>query len=172
MGSRTSSYWLLQTIENARDIDVAWIIVTGSIGFCVVSGLVFVEVGKVAPKNVITSIFKNLLCIAIATISFWFVGYSFAFGKDRTGFIGDDKRSTIGAAKVWASPCNIRGSDGWENWFFFWVYTATATLTATYGLAERTKIAAYIMFALIFTLFIHPIVMHWVWGTGKFPSPL
>mmetsp|Transcript_31956 Transcript_31956/g.71778 ORF Transcript_31956/g.71778 Transcript_31956/m.71778 type:complete len:611 (-) Transcript_31956:2892-4724(-) len=174
-----------KTIENARDIDVAWMIITGTIGFSVVSGVIFVEVGKVAPKNVITTIFKNLLCIAIAAISFWFIGYSFAFGKDRTGFIGDDGRSSIGVAKVhngagtgcldllrlypekvWISPCNVRGSDGWENWFFFWVYTAAATLAATYGLGERTKIAAYVMFVVIFTLFIHPIVMHWVWGNG------
>eukprot|EP00960_Hanusia_phi_P059635 764240-Hanusia_phi.AAC.2 len=53
-----------KTIENARDIDVAWMIITGTIGFSVVSGVIFVEVGKVAPKNVITTIFKNLLWFA------------------------------------------------------------------------------------------------------------
>ena len=34
------------------------------------------------------------------------------------------------------------------------------------GMAERAKLSVYIVFGLLFTIVIYPIVAHWVWGGG------
>ncbi|MCG6197655.1 ammonium transporter, partial [Anoxybacillus sp. LAT_38] len=34
------------------------------------------------------------------------------------------------------------------------------------GFAERAKLSVYVVFGILFTIFIYPVVGHWIWGGG------
>ena len=55
---------------------------------CFQTGFALVEVGNVRMKNTKNILMKNMLDACVGAISFWLIGYAFAFGKDNA-FIGE-----------------------------------------------------------------------------------
>lgn len=56
---------------------------------------------------------------SIAALCFWLMGWGFAAGEDKGGFIGG---SGFAADNVY-NGAGEGGSDGWEGWFFQWAFT-------------------------------------------------
>ena len=51
--------------------------------------------------------------------------------------------------------------------FMFQVMFALVSLTVAFGgFAERAKLSAYVIFAVLFSALVYPIVAHWIWGGG------
>jgi Amt family ammonium transporter len=54
-----------------------------------------------------------------------------------------------------------------EAFFFFQVVFAAVSLAIVFGtMLDRTKFIGYIIFAIVYTGLIYPIVAHWTWGGG------
>ena len=58
------------------------------------------------------------------------------------------------------------GLSGATDFFFQAVFAATAVTIASGALAERTKFSTYLIFSVVTTALIYPIVVHWTWGGG------
>jgi Amt family ammonium transporter len=52
------------------------------------------------------------------------------------------------------------------KFFFQLVFAGTAATIVSGAVAERVKYASFIVFSFIMTMFIYPIVGHWIWGGG------
>ena len=176
-------------LRTAKDLDVAWIVVTGIVGFFALAGLTAIQAGSVHPKNVGNVLFKNMVCLSAAAICFWLLGFGIAYGKDSEGFIGSDnfalsniwngvssktdtsEQSCVLQLAAWdmrvnLPGCNWRGSDGWEDFFLQFVFAGVVTLISAGATCERTNLAAYLLFTVALTCFIYPVVVHWTWGSG------
>eukprot|EP00286_Rhodomonas_abbreviata_P001163 CAMPEP_0181288966 /NCGR_PEP_ID=MMETSP1101-20121128/630_1 /TAXON_ID=46948 /ORGANISM="Rhodomonas abbreviata, Strain Caron Lab Isolate" /LENGTH=496 /DNA_ID=CAMNT_0023393155 /DNA_START=94 /DNA_END=1580 /DNA_ORIENTATION=+ len=147
---------------NSRDMDIAWLILCGALVFFMQAGFAMLEAGIVHPKNVTNILFKNIMDASIAAICFWLLGYAFAYGKTRGGFIGDSNY----AIEDYHNGSGDGGSDGWEQWFFQWAFAGAAATIVAGAVCERTKLIAYFIYAAMLTTFIYPIVVHWGWGSG------
>lgn len=79
--------------DQASAINTAWLIFCASLVFLMQLGFALVEAGGVRAKNVANILLKNIMDCLIGSISFWLVGYGFAFGDstNRNTFIGDSK---------------------------------------------------------------------------------
>ena len=55
---------------------------------CSQAGFALVEVGSVRMKNTKNILIKNMLDACIGALSFWLIGYAFAFGTNNS-FIGE-----------------------------------------------------------------------------------
>jgi len=66
--------------EVARELDTTWVIVAGVLVMFMQAGFACVEIGFSRSKNVGTVIAKVLLNFSVATITWWLVGFSIAFG--------------------------------------------------------------------------------------------
>jgi ammonium transporter, Amt family len=142
-------------------------------------GFAMLEAGIVHPKNATNILFKNMIDASLAALIFWLVGYGVAYGPTggSGGFIGTfnfaigiDGSSNIknGATVLQGGPRS--NSDGWEMWFIQWAFAAKSVSIVAGSVAERTRPRAYFIYSCIFTMFIYPVVAHWVWGQG-FLSP-
>ena len=51
-------------------------------------------------------------------------------------------------------------------WFIQWAFAAKAVSIVAGSVAERTALHAYFIYSSVFTVFIYPVIAHWVWGQG------
>jgi len=153
-------------------LTIFFLIYSASLVFLMQAGFAMICSGCVRIKNVQNTMLKNLLDVCGSSIAFYFVGYAFAFGGDpeETSFIGntnfflmrfhDDKTGLLHA-----------------QWLFQFAFAATAATIVAGTLAERCQMKAYLMYSMVLTGFVYPVVVHNIWSPSGFlnnsiPDPL
>eukprot|EP00756_Hemistasia_phaeocysticola_P036673 Hpha_TRINITY_DN16654_c0_g4::TRINITY_DN16654_c0_g4_i1::g.183213::m.183213/K03320/amt, AMT, MEP; ammonium transporter, Amt family len=144
---------------NANQI---WILMAGFLVFFMQCGFAMLEAGTVRKKNTQNIIFKNILDICIGALSFFAVGYGFAYGD---GGDNSDTSNFIGRNNFFLMKEN-NDETGQHMWFFQFAFAATAATIVSGSVAERTQLVAYFIYSCVITMFIYPVVVHWVWS-GK-----
>ena len=144
-----------------HDMTQLWLLVAGALVFLMQAGFSMLEAGSVSSKNTINILYKNILDACIGAISFWLVGYAFAYG----GRDGDSAGAFIGSTNF-ALAHEDQDNTRWHSWFFQFAFAATAATIVSGSVAERTKFSAYFIYSVIITAFIYPVVVHWVWSSG------
>ena len=69
--------------------DTAWLLVSAALVMLMTPGLAMFYGGMVRRKNILGTIMQSFILIAVISIEWMLVGYSFAFGPDLGGIIGD-----------------------------------------------------------------------------------
>lgn len=147
--------------ELLRGVNTTWVLVTAFLVFFMQAGFALVEAGLTRAKNTTNILMKNLMDFVMGTLAFWAVGYGLMFGAVQTGLFGtSDFFISVGGADYVSSVPQM------AFWLFQLVFAATASTIVSGAMAERTKFKAYLVYSVIISLFIYPIIGHWVWGTG------
>eukprot|EP00554_Chaetoceros_debilis_P007667 CAMPEP_0194076016 /NCGR_PEP_ID=MMETSP0149-20130528/2895_1 /TAXON_ID=122233 /ORGANISM="Chaetoceros debilis, Strain MM31A-1" /LENGTH=446 /DNA_ID=CAMNT_0038756653 /DNA_START=211 /DNA_END=1551 /DNA_ORIENTATION=- len=106
---------------------------------------------------------KNLLDICGSSIAFYFVGYAFAFGGD------PEKRSFIGTSNFFLQDLGDDATGiGYAHWLFQFAFAATAATIVAGTLAERCQMNAYLLYSMVLTGFVYPVIVHNIWFQGGF----
>ena len=146
-------------------LDNVWVVLAGVLVFCMQAGFALLESGLTRVKNTTNILAKNLADMSIGVLAFLAVGYALAFGA------GNPLWGTEGfflAGRDLVAP----GSSGAGNlstaafFFFQAVFAATAVTIASGAMAERARFKAYLIFSVVMTAFVYPLVVHWTWGGG------
>jgi Amt family ammonium transporter len=132
--------------------DNLWVLTAAVLVFFMQAGFAMVEAGLTRSKNVSNIMAKNLADACLGVLVFFCVGYGFAFGGGNDWF-GTDAFFLSGADKFPAAP------DGLTVPTFF-------IFQAVFAMAERTKFTTYLVFGVVMTALIYPVVVHWTWGGG------
>jgi len=144
---------------NDSNLNTMWILICGILVFFMQAGFGMLEAGSIASKNVINILFKNIIDASLAAVTFWLFGYGFAYGDD-------DDNGFIGGTNFALSKDVGYGAD-FHNFFFQWAFSAAAATIVAGSVAERCKIEAYLIYSVVITAFVYPVVVHWVWdGQG------
>ena len=144
--------------ELASAIDIAWLLIAGVLVLFMQAGFGLVESGFIRSKNVTNILMKNTLDLSLGAIGYWAIGWGLAYGT--TEFI--DIRF-FGGGSFFFTP---EGGADYAGFFFQFAFAATAATIVSGAVAERTKFAAYLIYTLVITAVIYPVVTHWVWGDG------
>ena len=156
-------------------VDSIWVIVTGALVFFMNLGFAAVESGFARQKNTVNILSKNFIVFAVSSLGFLLLGWGLMFG-DGNAFIGmkglfmasgADNSPATGDAYIGVySAISWAGVPFWAKFFFQLVFCGTAATIVSGAVAERIKYISFIVFSLLLTMFIYPIVGHWIWGGG------
>ncbi|MFH5831770.1 ammonium transporter [Halalkalibaculum sp. DA384] len=149
-------------VEGKTFADLLWVMVAGFLVFFMQAGFALVETGFTRAKNVTNIMMKNLMDFGLGTIVFWACGFGLMYGTDMFGLFGTSNFFLSEAV----TPSGELDAWLYGYWFFQAVFAATAATIVSGAVAERTKFSAYIIYTVIITAFIYPIVGHWIWGGG------
>ena len=128
------------------------------------AGFLCLEAGMVRKKNAAMQSMKNIALFSVSGIMFWLVGYTMAYpGAWSAGEWIGVTPGPYGMGVMGESHGDYSiGSD----WFFQMVFAATAASIVSGTVAERVKLWPFLIFVVVLTGFIYPIVASWEWGTG------
>ena len=140
-------------------LDTVWVLLAAFLVFFMQAGFGMVEAGFIRAKNACNILTKNFLDYCTASIMFFLVGYAFMFGEGN-GFIG---LSAFGLSSSGSCPDNL---SVWAFWLFQAAFCGAAATIVAGAMAERMKFPAYLMYTVIISALIYPIIGHWVWGGG------
>merc|ERR1719361_495011 len=149
-------------------LDYMWILVCGAPVMFMQAGFAILESGACRQKNAGMILAKNVFDACIGTICWYFIGYGFAYGESENpnGFIGTTKFTSSGFLVTDAEGA-ITGTNHFKDWFFQWAFCATAATIVSGGVAERIRFEAYVVYSIVMTGIIYPIVVWWTWsGNG------
>jgi Amt family ammonium transporter len=163
-----------QVTELSYALDTFYFLVMGALVMWMAAGFTMLESGLVRAKNTAEILTKNIGLYAIACIMYMLCGYSimypgaYAGGAFQSlltfgsGLLGSTDHD---AAQVIASEGEIYYS-GLSDFFFQVVFVATAMSIVSGAVAERMKLWAFFLFAVILTGVIYPVQGFWKWGGG------
>ena len=141
----------------------AWMLVATALVILMTPGVGLFYGGMVRKKNFISMFALSLVALAFVSLQWVVVGYSLAFGPDIGGVIGDLSR--FGLAGVGLDP----GTGTYPPILFAAYQLAFAAVTLaviTSAVAERIRLPAFIVVALLWTTLVYDPIAHWVWGGG------
>ncbi|WHX49724.1 ammonium transporter [Paenibacillus woosongensis] len=134
--------------------------------FFMQAGFALLEAGNVRMKNAGHVAGKTVLTLGVAILSWWALGFGFAFGDGNSfwgtaGFLfgGEGDSGSFSVLADIGVPLNLM-------FLFQMAFAAVSLAIACGGMAERAKLSVYIVFGIIFSVVIYPMVTHWVWGGG------
>ncbi len=113
-------------------------------------GFALLEAGLHGAKNVINIMMKNFADFAIAGVAYWAVGFALMYGGGL--FLANTESS--GNFPLAA------------DFFFQMVFAATAATIVGGAIGGRAKFSGYLVFSLIMTALVYPLLGSWHWGGG------
>lgn len=118
------------------------------------------ETGSTRMKNAGHIAGKTVFSFGMAAIVFWAVGYGLIFGENGNFFVG--------MSDFFFSGEEAEGNSYSTTAFFLFqlAFAAISLAVAFGGFAERAKLSVYLFFAVLFSVFVYPVIAHWIWGGG------
>ena len=165
--------------ESAFVFNTLSFLIWGALVMWMCAGFTMLEAGSVRTKNAAMICLKNIGLYSIAGLAYFVIGYNLMYGDLVGGFIGVDG---FLRGPTEAEIALVQGQEGMtaaammeetqlgystmSDWFFQMVFVATAASIVSGAIAERVKIWPFLLFTLILTAVIYPIVGAWHWGGG------
>jgi len=158
------------TIQLAYALDTFYFLVSGALVMWMAAGFSMLEAGLVRAKNTAEILTKNVALFAIASIMYMVIGYGIMYPSGGNGIIPEINWSFMFGGDNSVEEVIASGGDTYysvmSDFFFQVVFVATAMSIVSGAVAERMKLWAFLLFAVILTGFIYPIQGYWKWGGG------
>jgi len=163
-------------LELQYAMDTFYFLVMGALVMWMAAGFSMLEAGLVRSKSTTEILTKNIALYAIACTAYLVIGYQLMY--DGGIFLADialdgasDAEGMVAAVLKEATDREggFTGGAVYSNasdFFFQVVFVATAMSIVSGAVAERMKLWAFLLFAVVMTAFIYPMEGSWTWG-GK-----
>ena len=154
----------------AASINAMWVIVAACLVMFMQAGFLLLEVGFSRAKNAGAGVAKVLVNFSIASLCYWACGFALAFGglgeiAGTHGFFLNVGSSVeqAGSSIPFVETYSISPA---AFMFFQFVFCAVSLAIVWGATLERIKFSAYIIYAVIFSAVLYPVLSHWIFGGG------
>ena len=146
-----------------------WTVIAAALVFLMHLGFATLESGLCQKKNTVNILFKNVFIISIGVLTYAFFGFNTHYPGDFNGWfswggmIGDlnaDSGSTWGYGGLGLAMT------GFGDFIFQAMFAATGATIVSGAVAERVKLSAFMVFAVLFVGVAYPVAGSWHWGGG------
>jgi Amt family ammonium transporter len=140
-------------------MDTFYFLVCGALVMWMAAGFAMLEAGLVRSKNTTEILTKNIALFAISCTMYMICGYAIMYngGAELFFLSGIEADGVAGAAEAATYAPSA-------DFFFQVVFVATAMSIVSGAVAERMKLWAFLVFAVVMTGFIYPMEGAWTWG--------
>src|SRR5690606_21578186 len=147
-------------MEEVFYLNIIWIILGAFLVIFMQAGFILLETGSTRMKNAGHIAGKTVFSFGIVALTFWAAGYGFIFGENSNFFVG--------LSDFFFSGEEAENSDYSSTAFFLFqlAFAGISLAVASGGFAERAKLSVYLIFAVLFSIFVYPVIAHWIWGDG------
>jgi Amt family ammonium transporter len=146
-------------------VDTVWVVVAAVFVLFMQAGFLLLEIGFSRQKNVGTIVPKVLGNLSIAALCYWAVGFALAFGG--AGWFAGTHGTFLGTTNSDLFPAMAFSDATVPSKFFFQFVFCAVSLAIVWGTTlERIKFGAYLIYAVVFSSLIYPVISHWIFGGG------
>jgi ammonium transporter, Amt family len=146
--------------------DNAWMLTSAALVLMMTGpGLALFYGGLVRKKNVLATMMQSFVLMAVITVLWGVVGYSFAFGEG-TSFIGGLRYVFLSGVDSAPNP-DYAATIPQQTFMVYQLMFAIITpalITGAFG--ERMKFKAMLLFMVLWSLLVYFPMAHMVWGKG------
>ncbi|MEM5016930.1 ammonium transporter [Metabacillus indicus] len=137
-----------------------WVVLGAILVILMQGGFILLEAGSTRMKNAGHIAGKTIFTFGLTSLIFWAVGFGFIFGDNGNFFVG--------LSHFFYSGYELEGMNLSSSVFFLFqlAFAGIAITIALGGFAERAKLSVYLVFTVLFSALIYPVVAHWIWGGG------
>lgn len=139
-------------------LDALWVMIAAILVLFMQAGFIMLETGSTRMKNAGHITGKTVFTIGLCSLIFWAVSYGIIFGPDGN--------SLIGWGSFLFNPGTTSSLPPTIFFVFQMAFAAVSLSIAWGGFAERAKMSIYVIFTILFTAVIYPVIAHWIWGGG------
>jgi Amt family ammonium transporter len=147
--------------------DTAWILVATALVLLMTPALGLFYAGLVRAKNTLNTFMMCIAALAVATITWAAIGYSFAFSPGNGLIGGFDHAGLAGVAFEPRAGTTIPH-------LLFMAFQATFCILTTALVAgavvERMRFGPFLIFAALWSVCVYAVMAHWAWGGGWLQS--
>lgn len=140
----------METAQIQYIIDTFFLIFASVLIILMVPGFAMLEAGLVRTKNVVAVLTGNVMLYAITSFVFLLWGYNVMFGGN--GFF--------------LSGVVTEGYSPYAYFFFQMAFVSKTVSIMSGGVSERIRIIPFMIFAVLMSGFIYPMVGNAIWGGG------
>jgi ammonium transporter, Amt family len=156
--------------DTVSSVNTMWVVVAAVLVMFMQAGFAFLEINFSRAKNAGLGVAKILTNYSIAGLAYWAVGFALAFGGSGTiagthGFflnVSGDAAEAVGQIPL----LEVAGISPAALLFFQFVFCAVSLAIVWGTTLERIKFSAYVIYAVIFSAVIYPVLSHWIFGGG------
>lgn len=151
-------------------LDNIYIFLSGVLVFLMQPGFALVEAGLTRAKNAANIMMKNLVDVCVGVTAFAFIGWNIAYSGGSIfgiadgpflGIFGVAGLDTLAPADASDYPLAVP-----VDFFFQAAFAAAAATIVSGAVAGRTQFKGYLIYSIVLTAIIYPIVVNWKWGGG------
>ncbi len=160
---------LNKLVELSYALDTFYFLISGALVMWMAAGFAMLEAGLVRAKNTTEILTKNVALFAIACVMYMLCGYNIMYPGEAVNSVWPGISFLLGGDNALEDVLKSNGEtyySGMSDFFFQVVFVATAMSIVSGAVAERMKLWAFLIFAVVMTGFIYPIQGFWKWGGG------
>ncbi|HWJ57175.1 MAG TPA: ammonium transporter, partial [Vicinamibacterales bacterium] len=140
-------------------INTAWTLIAAFLVFGMQVGFVMLEAGFARSRESINILVEGIVDTCICGVTFWAWGFAFMF-EPGNGFIGTTGFFLNGLADTYGTT----GVPLLAFWVFQYAFADTCSTITSGAMVGRCGFIGDILYSIVVTGFIYPIVGHWAWG--------
>lgn len=151
-------------MEGFNTADTTFIFICAALVMFMIPGLALFYGGMLKSKNILSTTLHSYAALAVISVQWVIIGYSFVFGSAKNGFFGGFDFSFLNNIGILPNADYAATIPHLLFVIFQMMFAVVTAAVITGSFAERMRFPAFLVFIILWSTFTYDPIAHWVWG--------